>query len=55
MQLQLLGWEDTLEKEMTTHSGILAQEIPWTQEPGELQSMGSQVFRHVTESEHDVK
>ena len=42
MQLQLLGWEDTLEKEMTTHSGILAWRIPWTEEPGVLQSMGSQ-------------
>ena len=55
MQVRSLGWEDPLEKEMTTRSGILAQEIPWTQEPGELQSMGSQVFRYVTEGEHDVK
>ena len=36
-----LGWEDALEKEMTTHSSILAWEIPWTEEPGGLQSMGS--------------
>ena len=36
-----LGWEDPLEKEMATHSGILAWEIPWTEEPGGLQSMGS--------------
>ena len=36
------GWEDPLEKEMTTHSGILAWEIAWTAEPGRLQSMGSQ-------------
>ena len=35
-----LGWEDSLEKGMTTHSNILAQEIPWTEEPEELQSMG---------------
>ena len=35
-----LGWEDSLEKGMTTHSNILAQEIPWTEEPGGLQSMG---------------
>ena len=35
-----LGWEDPLEKEMTTHSSILAWEIPWTEEPGGLQSMG---------------
>ena len=37
-----LGWEDPLEKEMATHSSILAWEIPWTKEPGELQSKGSQ-------------
>ena len=37
-----LVWEDPLEKEMATHSSILALEIPWTEEPGRLQSMGSQ-------------
>ena len=37
-----LGWEDPLEKEMATHSNILAWEIPWTEEPGELQCMESQ-------------
>ena len=37
-----LGWEDSLEKEMTYHCSILAWEIPWTEEPGVLQSMGSQ-------------
>ena len=37
-----LGWEDSLEKEMATHSSILAWRIPWTEEPGRLQSMGSQ-------------
>ena len=37
-----LGWEDPLEKGMATHSSILAWEIPWTEKPGELQSMGSQ-------------
>ena len=36
------GWEDPLEKEMATHSSILAWRIPWTEEPGGLQSMGSQ-------------
>ena len=41
-----LGWEDPLEKEMATHSGILAWEIPWTEETGELQSMGLQRVRH---------
>ena len=46
MQVPSLGQEDPLEKEMTTHSSILAWEIPWTEEPGRLQSMGSQRFRH---------
>ena len=41
-QVQSLGLEDPLEKEMATHSSILAWEIPWTEEPGELQSMGLQ-------------
>ena len=39
---QSLGWEDPLEKEMATHASILAWEILWTEEPGGLQSMGSQ-------------
>ena len=38
--IQCLGWEDPLEKGMTTHSSILSWRIPWTEEPGELQSMG---------------
>ena len=41
-QVQSLGREDPLEKGMATHSSILAWEIPWTEEPGGLQSMGSQ-------------
>ena len=41
-----LGQEDSLEKEMATHSSILAWRIPWTEEPGELWSMGSQRVRH---------
>ena len=41
--VRFLGWEDSLEKEMATHSSILAWIIPWTEEPGGLQSMGSQV------------
>ena len=41
-----LGWEDPLEKEMATHSRTLAWKIPWTEEPGSLQSMGSQRVRH---------
>ena len=45
-QVQSLGWEDPLEKEMTTHSSILAWRIPWTEEPGRLQSTGSQRVGH---------
>ena len=41
-QGQSLGWEDPLEKEMATHSSILAWEILWTEEPGGLQSLGLQ-------------
>ena len=41
-----LCWEDPLEKEMATHSSILALEIPWIEEPGSLQSTGSQRVRH---------
>ena len=40
--IQSLGWEDSLEKEVATHSGILAWKIPWMEEPGRLQSTGSQ-------------
>ena len=42
MQVQFLGWEDPLEEETATHSNILAWKIPWTEEPGGLQSMGLQ-------------
>ena len=45
-QVRSLGWEDPLEKEMATHSSILAWRIPWTEEPGGLQSMGSQRVGH---------
>jgi len=41
-QVGFPGWEDPLEKEMATQSTILAWRIPWTEEPGRLQSMGSQ-------------
>ena len=44
--VQSLGWEDPLEKEMATHSSTLAQEIPWMEEPGGLQSMGSPRVGH---------
>ena len=41
-QVQSLGEEELLEKEMATHSSILSWKIPWTEKPGRLQSMGSQ-------------
>ena len=45
-QVQSLGWEDPLEKEMATHSSTLAWKIPWTEEPDRLQSMGLQRVGH---------
>ena len=45
-RVRSLGGEEPLEKEMTTHSSILAWEIPWTEEPGGLQSIGSQKCQH---------
>ena len=45
-QVPPLGWEDLLEKETAIHSSVFAWEIPWTEEPGGLQSMGSQKVRH---------
>ena len=45
-QVQPLGGEDPLEKEMTTHSSTLVWRIPWTEEPGGLQFMGSHRLRH---------
>ena len=45
-QVRSLGWDNLLEKEMATHSNILAWKIPWTEEPGRLQSMVSQRVRH---------
>ena len=44
--VRFLGWEDPLEKEMATHSSILAWKIPWTEEPGGLQYMGSRRLGH---------
>ena len=44
-QVQSLGWEDPLEKEMATHSNILAWRTPWAEEPGKLESMGLQRVR----------
>ena len=43
-QVRSLGWEDLLKKEMVTHSSILAWAIPWTEEPGRLQSRGCKRF-----------
>ena len=58
MQVRSLGCEDPLKKEMTMYSRILAWEIPWTEEPGELQSMGSQKswtqLSHSTTTKHDI-
>ena len=45
-RVRALGWEDPLEKEMAIHSSTIAWKIPWTKEPGRLQSMGSQKVRH---------
>ena len=45
-QVQFLGWEDPLEKKMAAHFSTLAWKIPWTEEPGRLQSMGSQRVGH---------
>ena len=47
-QARFLGWEDTLEKEMATHSNILAWRIPWTEESGRLQFMGSQSWTRLS-------
>ena len=45
-RVRSLGWEDPLEKEIATHLNILAWKVPWTEELGKLQSMGSQRVRH---------
>ena len=52
MQVQSLGREDPLEKEMATHSSILAWKIPWTKEPGRLQSKRSQRVGHGSAHRH---
>ena len=51
----ILGQKDPLEEEMATHSSILAWEIPWTEEPGGLQSMGSQRVGHNLVTKHNNK
>ena len=45
-RVQSLAWEDLLEKEMATHFNVLAWKIPWTEEPGRVQSIGLQRVRH---------
>ena len=49
IRVRSLDWEDPLEKEMATHSSIPARKIPWTEEPGRLQSTGSQKESDMTE------
>ena len=51
-QVQSLGWEDPLEKGMAIHTNILVWRIPWTEEPGGLQSMGLQRIRHNQSNQH---
>ena len=46
IRVQSLGWEDAMEEGMESHSSILPWRIPWTEEPGKLQSIGSQRIRH---------
>ena len=52
MRVLSLGWEESLEKEMAAYSSVLAWRIPWTEEPGGLQSMGSQRAGHERVAEH---
>ena len=47
--IRSLGWEDPLEEEMATHSSIFAWQIPWTEDPGELQSIGSQSWTQLSD------
>ena len=53
-QVLALGWKDPLEEEMATHSSILAWRIPWTEEPGRLQFMGSQSVGHNLETKEQI-
>ena len=53
-RVQSLGWEDPLEEGMATHSSILAWRIPWIEESGGLQSMGSQRVRHDSMTDTDI-
>ena len=51
-RVRSLGWEEPLVEEMATHSSVLAWKIPWTEEPGRLQSMGSKKVGHDLMTEH---
>ena len=53
--VQLLGWEDPFKKEMATHSSIFAWEVPWTEEPGGLQSMGSQEMDRTEQLNNNIQ
>ena len=53
MQVQSLGWEDALEKDMATHYSVLAWKMPWSEEAGRLQSMGLQGVEHDLATEHE--
>ena len=55
MQVRFLGQEDPLEEEMATHDSILAWRIPWTEEPGRLESMELQKVKHDFATEHSCK
>ena len=52
MRVRSLDWEDVLEEEMATHSSVLAWRIPWTEEPGGLQSTGSQESDTIEVTQH---
>ena len=52
MQVRSLGWEDPLEEEMATYSSVLARIVPWTEEPGRVQSMGLQSQDTTEGAEH---
>ena len=54
MQIRSMGLEDSLEKEMAIHSSAFAWEIPWTEEPGELKSMGHKRLRHNLETKQQI-
>ena len=54
MRIQYLGWEDPLEKEMATHSSILACEIPWTERLAGCSSLGHKRVRHNFVTEHTI-